>query len=215
MKTRQFNPFDAIRYAFNTTTNNIKLYLMSLWVYLGLYIALLLIQLIGMFLFFETHINYFILAAFSSFVVFFVSSFFMPGFIKMLLNLYSSGTANWQDINKYYYLAPQFFLGAVLYCLIVFGGMILFIFPGFYFAARFALWPYFFIDELMDIKDSFKESWRCTRNSWPNLLIIILISLLLRSNPLLYFLTMFFSELMFIFVYKHIAEPKHDFAHEE
>lgn len=60
-----------------------------------------------------------------------VSIFFLIGITKIILALYDGKKADYDDLYKHYKLYGQYLLVHILYTLIVIGGLILFIIPGF------------------------------------------------------------------------------------
>lgn len=104
------------------------------------------------------------------------------GWIYILIKLIRNQTATINDLFAKTSVAIKYIAGVILYALIVFGGMLLLIIPGIYFAIKYAFAPYLIIDKGVGPIDALKMSAVMTKGvKWELLgfhLIVLVINVL-------------------------------------
>jgi uncharacterized membrane protein len=131
------------------------------------------------------------------------------GLIRILLNVFDSGKAEIGDLFSavnffFYYLG-----GAILYGLIVFGGLLLLIVPGIIWSIKFQFFGYFIIDKGMGPIEALKASARITQGvKWELFAFGLLLSLINLAGLLCLvvgvFATIPTTWMASVFVYRHL-----------
>ncbi|MCD8495028.1 MAG: DUF975 family protein [Candidatus Pacebacteria bacterium] len=179
---KSFSIQSALSYGWETFKGHWK-FLVPLFILLG--IAQVLIEFIGGI--FDSGI----LASLVSLVIYVVYALLAVGVVNILLHFIYNKASTWTSFNEetrnhawavfteYAHLWWKFILAGLLYMLIVFGGFILLIIPGIYFAITYQYWPYIIIQNPeMGIWQTFKKSARITKNvKWKLLLAGIVFGL--------------------------------------
>ncbi|MCR4305800.1 MAG: hypothetical protein NUV73_01820 [Candidatus Daviesbacteria bacterium] len=107
------------------------------------------------------------------------------GIIKITLNLVDNQPVKYGDLFKAYGII-KYFIGTILYSLIILGGSILLIIPGIIFGIRFQYYTYFIVDKGLGPIEALKQSWGVTRGRVWNLFIFgVLLTLLNIAGALL------------------------------
>lgn len=86
------------------------------------------------------------------------------GFRRIALYVHDRHESSYKELFSAFSLAPKAIIGWILYCLMVWVGWLLFIFPGFIALLRFAFFPYFIVDKNMGPIDALKESYEVTKH---------------------------------------------------
>lgn len=138
-----------------------------------------------------------------------VLSFIRAGFIRMLLQLHDTGSSAINVMYEHFSDNLFFFFVAFIYYVAVSLGLFLLIIPGIYIAIRWSLAFYIFVDKKVGIIQSLRESWKLTEHfEWP-LFALLMIVFALSSAWLL---TLFMTDLMFIYAYRTIDTRHHELA---
>lgn len=95
------------------------------------------------------------------------------GWIKVFLSLVKKGEVHFMDLFKGFPSVIRFFLGTVLYILIVGLGFICFVVPGIYLSIRFWAYPYYIIDQGLGPVEALKASSRATHGAKLDVLALI------------------------------------------
>jgi uncharacterized membrane protein len=110
-----------------------------------------------------------------NFVLIVISAFFSIlvslGIIKASLALIDGKKAEFKDLFSLSDKVIKMFLASMLYCLIVFGGLILFIVPGLIWGLQFSLYKYFIVEKNAGPIEALKLSSQATAGAKWNLLL--------------------------------------------
>ena len=87
------------------------------------------------------------------------------GWVKVGLSLVKKGEVNFADLFKGFPSLIRYFLGTVLYVLIVSLGFICLIVPGIYLSIRFWAYPYYIVDQGLGPVEALKASSRATNGA--------------------------------------------------
>ncbi|MBD3231235.1 hypothetical protein GF322_01080 [Candidatus Dependentiae bacterium] len=138
------------------------------------------------------------------------------GFLRFCLKLHDFGTSSLKLLFKNFKIIQLLrLIGAnILIILLVFGGIILFVIPGLYIAARLILVNYLIIDKNMRIINAMKNSIRLTKN---NVLVLLMItSIYLLINQIIFglfnFISVDYSVKGLLFLFIKIYNPLSFFA---
>ncbi len=80
------------------------------------------------------------------------------GYVKYFLKLLSGGYQTVEDVLQYSRLLWKYFLGMLVFGLLVLGGLLLLIIPGIYLALRFMFVPILIIDKEISVREAFRQS---------------------------------------------------------
>jgi uncharacterized membrane protein len=101
------------------------------------------------------------------------------GYTKIFLRMHDGESPKFGDIFKEYRTFWRYLGTCILYSLVITGGLILFVIPGIFWAARFSLALIVVIDTKMGPIKSMKESYAITKGSfWKLLWFWIVVSLI-------------------------------------
>ena len=103
------------------------------------------------------------------------------GLIRIPLRLHDNKGVGFTDVFSCFLLFFNYLFGAILYGLIIFGGMISLIIPGIIWAIKFQFYSYFIVDEGLGPIEALKRSSLITKGVKSNL---FLFGLLLLINVL-------------------------------
>ncbi len=110
------------------------------------------------------------------------------GLIVVVLKLVDEKKASWQDLYSSYKLFLQYFLGSLLYGIVVLLGFLFFIIPGFYLALKYQYTLFLIVDKKMGPMAAFKKSGEITKG---NLMQLFWYSMASIGVVLLGFLALF------------------------
>jgi uncharacterized membrane protein len=130
------------------------------------------------------------------------------GLIHITLKFIDKKKAKYKDLF-YYKPIVNYFLASLLTGLIIFGGFILLIIPGIYFAVRLKYACYLVVDKNLSPVDAVKESWKITKGSVWNLFFFGIVLCLINILGFLclivgLFITVPLSMLATTFVYRKL-----------
>lgn len=226
---KTFTVGQAIGYGFNTIFDNFKLFFLSFLAIIGTYLSffvafLLLLALIVVTTTSITFIDFFCGQATSIaliatlpipifLVILFGICFFLylicglkVGLIQLVFNVHDKTESSVADIFSRFYLAPRLVGTALIFGLIVVGGLVLLIIPGIYWALRFSLFPYFIVDQETGIIDSLKKSYAITQGNVWQLLGVYIIIMLVAVVPLIGAFTSFLLvPIASVYIYRKLA----------
>lgn len=95
------------------------------------------------------------------------------GFVKICLALHDGEAVTFADAFAYFRLGLKFLAGQFLYVLMVLVGLVLFIIPGLYAAARYAFVGFHLVGEGESLSGSFRQSARLSMGNIPSLMAIL------------------------------------------
>ena len=98
-----------------------------------------------------------------SLIGFVVSLFVGMAYIQIGLRFTAGEQADFNDLYSAYPHLWNYFLSAILYCLIVLGGLILFIIPGIYWGVKYQFYGYFIIDQERTPTNALTRSGQVTK----------------------------------------------------
>jgi uncharacterized membrane protein len=101
----------------------------------------------------------------------FVGVIIQIGVTEMLLKLSKGQSAKLLDMIGDYTLAVTFFVGGIVYGLIVLVGLLLFIVPGVVWAIKYSQWRFLVIEKRMGVFESLRESGKITQGSKMDLFV--------------------------------------------
>lgn len=104
-------------------------------------------------------------------ISFVIGTFIMIAQVTIGLRFVSGETADFDDLLKNYPKFVDMLLGSILYFLIVFGGLLLLIVPGIYWAIRYHFYGYLIVDRNMSPVEAIKKSGELTRGVWWELFV--------------------------------------------
>lgn len=84
------------------------------------------------------------------------------GVVVISLKFVDHRKATFSDIYQHYNLFLNYFLGSLIYGLIIIAGLILLVIPGIYFAIKYQFFSYFIVDKKMGPWKSIKASGKIT-----------------------------------------------------
>lgn len=102
---------------------------------------------------------------------FIVAVFVSIAIVKISLRFLNGGEADFKDLYEGYPYFLDMLLGAILYFLIVLGGLILLIVPGIYWGLKYQFFRFLIIDRDMNAIDAIKRSGQITQGSKGHLLL--------------------------------------------
>jgi uncharacterized membrane protein len=131
-----------------------------------------------------------------------VTSGIKPGFDQLYTN------------DKYFF---SYFISSLLYGLMILIGILLFIIPGLYVLARYALFPFFVLDKNMGPVEALKAASKASEGKrWFLFLFLIVLGLINIGGALLLGIGLLFtipiSLLAFTAVYRRITNTEHEIA---
>lgn len=85
------------------------------------------------------------------------------GMIGVALKLYDKKKVEYKNLFDYFVLIIPYFLGSLIYGIIVVVGIILLIIPGIIWGIKFRFFPYFMVDKKMDPFKALSESSKITK----------------------------------------------------
>lgn len=134
------------------------------------------------------------------------------GMVKVSLAILDKKEKNFSDLFNGYPLLLNFFVGSILYALVVFLGLILFIIPGIYFAIKYQFYSYFIVDKKMGAIEAMKASGKITQGVKLHLIIfsfalgiLNLLGMLALGIGLL--VTIPVTMLAYAHVYRELSKP--------
>ena len=163
---KRFTIEEALRFGWDVMKNNLAffvLFLLILWVAEGIPSGLQ-----GIFY------KYSALVIIMGLVSFVIGIFVNMAVVRVGLRFTDGETAEYSDIYMSYPLFWKFLGGAILYGLIVLGGLILFIVPGIYWGIKYHFFAYFIIDEGLGPVEALRRSGEITYGSKWELLLLAL-----------------------------------------
>lgn len=103
------------------------------------------------------------------------------GMLKILLAYVDKRKPKMSELFEYFRvgLLARFFIGSLLYSLLVMIGLLFLIIPGIYFAVRYYFVPYIIVDKDADIFESFDKSAKLTKGAEWQLLLFGVLSFLI------------------------------------
>ncbi|MBI2637042.1 MAG: DUF975 family protein [Parcubacteria group bacterium] len=99
------------------------------------------------------------------------------GLVRIVLALVDGRPASLEDFFDGVRFVVGYFFGSLLYGLLVIAGLVLLVVPGVVFAVRFQLYLYLIVDRELGPVAALKESWRMTRGTFWNLVLLWLAAL--------------------------------------
>jgi uncharacterized membrane protein len=118
------------------------------------------------------------------------------GMIKIFLELVDHKKPKFSELYNYFQVKRlwHYFLANALYGLAIFGGFILLVIPGIYFAIKYCFVPYLVIDKNAGIKEAFQTSAKMTQGiMWKLLGLGILQIFIVFAGLLLFFIGLFIA----------------------
>ena len=110
-------------------------------------------------------------------IVFWVlGTVFTIGQFRVLLMFLAEKKPEYADLFREGKLLLSYWVGSLLYGLVVFVGFILLIVPGIILATRLQFWTYVMVNKQCGPVAALKESWRITRGSLINIILFNLLS---------------------------------------
>lgn len=129
-----------------------------------------------------------------------LSLYLAPGAIKICLAAIDGKNFEFKDLfngGSYFF---KFLGGAVLYALIVLGGLILLIVPGIIWGFKYMLWPYLLVDENLSVTEAIKRSGQLTKGYKFKLFVMSLLLGLIALAGLIALVVGYFVALPVIYV---------------
>ena len=108
------------------------------------------------------------------FAAVFVEVLVQLNFIRVALKFLDNKKAVYKDLFNTQLFLP-FFMGWLVYVIIVGAGTLLLILPGIYLAIKLQFWAYLVIDKNMNPFDALKKSWDMTRGKFWKLFGLIIV----------------------------------------
>ena len=102
------------------------------------------------------------------------------GTIKITLDVLDKGETNLKTLFSYSHLLVKFILGAILYGLIVLGGLILLIVPGIIWAIKYQFFAYLIVDKNLSPMKAIKKSGEITAGKKGKLFLLGLLFALIN-----------------------------------
>lgn len=173
MTPQKFSKSEAISFGWNTMKNN-----------LGFFIRLLIV--VGLLLFVPEIIGGFlkedapglsIVVSIASWVLYVVIHM---GLIKIPLKFCDNEKSNLADLFSCFHLFFKYLFGAILYGLVILGGIILLIIPGIIWAIKFMFFGYFIVDQGLGPIEALKRSAMITKGAKWDLFIFGLLVFLIN-----------------------------------
>lgn len=124
-----------------------------------------------------------------AFIFYFIfMSSITAGFMQFILNLHDTGKTSLGILFSKFNVGLRLFFANTLTTLITGIGLIFFILPGFYMAARLSIASYLIVNQNMGIVDALKKSFSATKDTvWPLVVIeIFFFSITLGIDALFY-----------------------------
>ena len=154
---------------------------------------------------------------FASLAFFVVSLLVQVGLITILLKLVRGQHAEFGDLFSGANRLFPYFLGCLLYGLIVLGGLLLLIIPGIIWGIRFQFYSYYIIDKGLGPMDALKASWHTTKGvSWTLFLFGIVSGLINILGVLLLFIgllaTIPITSIAYSYIYERLARGSKEAA---
>lgn len=107
------------------------------------------------------------------------------GLINVSLRIYDRKKTAIKNLFDYLPLIIPYFLGTVIYCLIVLGGIILLVIPGIIWSIKFRYFSYFMVDRGLGPIDALRESAKITRGvKWKLFFLGIVLGLINLAGAL-------------------------------
>lgn len=138
-----------------------------------------------------------------------VNNFVYMGSIKLNLDAVRNNHLKYETLLSVVSVKRSLkYLGAAaLYILIIIGGLLLFVIPGFYFAVKYSLFFYAFVDKELGIIDSLKYSARLTKGVKFKLLgFYMFCGILMLVGLLAFIVGAFFAGILIMLATAHIYE---------
>lgn len=110
-----------------------------------------------------------------SIVLWFIQLVFSIGLIVISLKYIDRKKPKFEDLYIHYRLFINYFVGSLLYGLIVLVGLILFVVPGIIWAIKFHFYEYFIVDKKMGPLEALSASGKITKGNKWNLFLLGLI----------------------------------------
>lgn len=176
-----FSISQTIKYAFNTTSQYLGYSLLLFFVHaLAYFLAgLPIFPIISPFLFLFFAVTPLVtvsLLLIISLLVYIISYYtLILGINKMTLDIHDTGKSSLRHLVNLWPWAPQQFIAALCYILIVSLGMVMFVIPGLIFMVRFGFYGYLIADRRIGALKALSYSWQITQGSTIKLLLLWLI----------------------------------------
>lgn len=110
-----------------------------------------------------------------SLALWFVQLVFSIGLIVIAIKYVDGKKPKLEDLWQHYRLFINYFLGSLLYGLIVFAGLILLVVPGIIWAIKFHFYEYYIVDKKMGPLEALSASGKITKGNKWNLFLLGLI----------------------------------------
>lgn len=163
---KDFSYKEAIKFGWETAKKNWKFFVLLLVIYLLLNVGP---RVSGRS--FVENPSLGIVLALVGLIIGFLKLIMDMGFIRISLNLVDGKKIQFSDIYSESDLFLKYFLGTILYYLIIFGGLILLIVPGIIFALKFQYYGYLIIDKKLAPVEALKMSSKLTQGVKLKLLV--------------------------------------------
>lgn len=175
MSDKIFEPFDPILFGWNTLKSNLSFFTVLMVIVAGLYYIVPLIQMIFMSDMVSTpQASMLWLAIISAFLYLIIYQVSELGLITIALEFRDGVAHNIEDFFKNYRLIPNFFIGTIIYGLMVTIGFILFVIPGIYLSLKYLFYGYLIVDKGLGPIEALKESGRMTDGAIKDLIVYLL-----------------------------------------
>ncbi|MBZ1356239.1 MAG: hypothetical protein KY054_00500, partial [Candidatus Nealsonbacteria bacterium] len=166
MTTKKFSKGEAIRFGWNTMKSNLVFFI-------GLFIVFGLLYIV------PSIIADMALEANIFLVVFHIADFVLTiiisiGLLKIALKFSDNEKGRFSDLFSQYRLFFNYLFALILYCLIIFGGMLLLIVPGIIWGIKFWFFGYFVVDKGLGPIEALKKSSAITKGHKWNLFVFFL-----------------------------------------
>ncbi len=202
MVHKRFSKGEAIKFGWKVIRNNLGFFL-------GVSLIIALIEIVS---------EYFLanLKKEGSFWAFYLISYVVflwidMGMINISISVLKNKNKSYSDLFTTYPLIPKYFIGSILYSLLVYIGLFLLIVPGIYLGIRFGFFRFLIVDKEVGPIEAFKISSEITKGvKWNLFLFYLLIAFINLLGFLLLiiglFVTVPITYLASTYVYRKLLE---------
>jgi uncharacterized membrane protein len=187
MAQLQFSRDEAIKFGWQAAMDNLGFFIRALII---IFVVSLTFSVIGKL----TEKSYPFISLAANIIYTFFSLMFGIGLIKIYLKIFDSQEPELSDLTfgMNLNLFLSYLVVSLLYTLIIIGGLILFIFPGIYWAIQFQFCTYLVIDKGMGPVEALKKSSALTKGvKWDLFVLGILLLLIILLGILALFIGLF------------------------